>query len=153
AAGGDAHLAARSRRPRPPRRSRAGGERRPEGDRARGRRPRDRAGVRGGGAGLPPAARPRALLAQARRARGGRRLSGPAADGPSRTAAATLSLRPMGQTTEKPRIQGPGSGLGGNWRVIVKNDDHNTFDHVARTLARYIPGVTVALGYDYADRI
>ncbi len=46
----------------------------------------------------------------------------------------------MGQTIEKPRVQGPGSGLGGNWRVIVKNDDHNTFDHVAMTLARYIPG-------------
>ncbi|ADB52606.1 ATP-dependent Clp protease adaptor ClpS [Conexibacter woesei] len=59
----------------------------------------------------------------------------------------------MGQTIEKQRVQGPGSGLGGNWRVIVKNDDHNTFDHVARTLARYIPGVTIAVGYDYADRI
>ncbi len=33
-----------------------------------------------------------------------------------------------------------GSGLGGAWRVIVRNDDHNTFDHVARTLARFIPG-------------
>ena len=49
----------------------------------------------------------------------------------------------MGQTIELPRTQGPGSGLGGAWRVIVRNDDHNTFDHVARTLARYIPGVTV----------
>ena len=26
---------------------------------------------------------------------------------------------------------GPGSGLGGDWRVIVRNDNHNTFDHVA----------------------
>lgn len=59
----------------------------------------------------------------------------------------------MGQTIEKPRVQGPGSGLGGNWRVIVKNDDHNTFDHVAMTLARYIPGVTVPIGYQIADRI
>jgi ATP-dependent Clp protease adaptor protein ClpS len=59
----------------------------------------------------------------------------------------------MGQTIEKPRVQGPGSGLGGNWRVIVKNDDHNTFDHVALTLARYIPGITVPIGYQYADRI
>ncbi|MDO8187154.1 ATP-dependent Clp protease adaptor ClpS [Conexibacter sp. JD483] len=59
----------------------------------------------------------------------------------------------MGQTIEKPRVQGPGSGLGGNWRVIVKNDDHNTFDHVAMTLARYIPGVTVPIGYSIADRI
>lgn len=59
----------------------------------------------------------------------------------------------MGQTIEKPRVQGPGSGLGGNWRVIVKNDDHNTFDHVAMTLARYIPGITPPIGYQYADRI
>ena len=59
----------------------------------------------------------------------------------------------MPQTIETPRVQGPGSGLGGDWRVIVKNDDHNTFDHVAMTLARYIPGITVPVGYEYADRI
>jgi ATP-dependent Clp protease adaptor protein ClpS len=59
----------------------------------------------------------------------------------------------MAQTIEKPRVQGPGSGLGGEWRVIVKNDDHNTFDHVAMTLARYVPGITVPIGYEYADRI
>lgn len=59
----------------------------------------------------------------------------------------------MAQTIEKQRVQGPGSGLGGNWRVIVKNDDHNTFDHVAYTLARFIPGVTVATGYELANRI
>jgi len=59
----------------------------------------------------------------------------------------------MTQTIERPRVQGPGSGLGGHWRVIVKNDDHNTFDHVARTLARYIPGVTVDRGFAFADRI
>jgi ATP-dependent Clp protease adaptor protein ClpS len=35
-------------------------------------------------------------------------------------------------TIEKPRTVGPGSGLGGNWNVIVRNDDHNTFEHVAR---------------------
>lgn len=59
----------------------------------------------------------------------------------------------MAKTIEKPRVQGPGSGLGGEWRVIVKNDDHNTFDHVAMTLARYIPAITVPIGYEYADRI
>jgi ATP-dependent Clp protease adaptor protein ClpS len=59
----------------------------------------------------------------------------------------------MPQTIERPRVQGPGSGLGDHWRVIVRNDDHNTFDHVARTLARYIPGVTVTEGYAFADRI
>ena len=47
------------------------------------------------------------------------------------------------ETLERPRTGGPGSGLGGNWRVIVLNDDHNTFDHVAQTLAAVIPGVTL----------
>ncbi len=59
----------------------------------------------------------------------------------------------MSQTIELPRVQGPGSDLGGHWRVIVRNDDHNTFDHVARTLARFIPGVDMASGYAFADQI
>jgi ATP-dependent Clp protease adaptor protein ClpS len=59
----------------------------------------------------------------------------------------------MSQVTDKPRTGGPGSGLGGAWRVIVLNDDHNTFDHVARTLARVIPGVTIEQGYGIADQI
>jgi ATP-dependent Clp protease adaptor protein ClpS len=59
----------------------------------------------------------------------------------------------MQRTIERPRTAGPGSGLGGAWRVIVLNDDHNTFDHVASTLARHIPGVTVDKGYAIADRI
>lgn len=56
-------------------------------------------------------------------------------------------------TVEKPRASGPGADLGGNWLVIVKNDDHNTFDHVANTLARVIPGVSVERGYRIADEI
>ena len=59
----------------------------------------------------------------------------------------------MTQTIELPRTSGPDSGLGGAWRVIVRNDDHNTFDHVATTLARYIPGVSVDKGYAIADQI
>ncbi len=59
----------------------------------------------------------------------------------------------MSQTIEKPRTSGPGSVLGGNWRVIVRNDDHNTFDHVARTLSRCIPGVSLDKGYSLADTI
>jgi ATP-dependent Clp protease adaptor protein ClpS len=58
-----------------------------------------------------------------------------------------------GQTIEKPRTGGPGDGLGGAWRVIVLNDDHNTFDHVAATLARIIPGVSLDRGYTIADQI
>jgi ATP-dependent Clp protease adaptor protein ClpS len=59
----------------------------------------------------------------------------------------------MTQTIELPRTSGPDSGLGGAWRVIVLNDDHNTFDHVARCLARYIPGVSLSSGYAIADKI
>jgi ATP-dependent Clp protease adaptor protein ClpS len=57
------------------------------------------------------------------------------------------------EVVEVPRVRDPGSGLDDNWRVIVLNDDHNTFDHVAHTLARTIPGVTVAGGYAIADTI
>jgi ATP-dependent Clp protease adaptor protein ClpS len=59
----------------------------------------------------------------------------------------------MGQTIEAPRTSGPGTGLGGDWRVIVCNDDHNTFEHVARTLARFIPGVTLNRGMEIANVI
>ena len=34
--------------------------------------------------------------------------------------------------------------------VIVLNDDHNTFDHVAHTLSSVIPGVSLDRGYRYA---
>ena len=56
-------------------------------------------------------------------------------------------------TVDKPRSSGPGSGLGGNWRVIVLNDNHNTFDGVASALARYIPGITLVKGFAIADQI
>jgi ATP-dependent Clp protease adaptor protein ClpS len=58
-----------------------------------------------------------------------------------------------GETIELPRTGDPETGLGGAWRVIVLNDDHNTFDHVAHTLAKYVPGVSVATGYAIADKI
>jgi ATP-dependent Clp protease adaptor protein ClpS len=57
------------------------------------------------------------------------------------------------ETIERPRTSGPGSGLGGNWRVIVLNDNHNTFDGVASALDRYIPGVTLDKGFAIADQI
>jgi ATP-dependent Clp protease adaptor protein ClpS len=57
------------------------------------------------------------------------------------------------ETIERPRTSGPGSGVGGSWQVIVLNDDHNTFDHVAKTLARVIPGVSMDAGYRFADTI
>ena len=59
----------------------------------------------------------------------------------------------MSETIERPRVAGPGEGLGGAWRVIVLNDDHNTFEGVAQTLARIIPGVSYEQGMAIADRI
>ena len=59
----------------------------------------------------------------------------------------------MSQTIELPRTQGPGPGRDERWRVIVRNDNHNTFDHVAHTLAAFIPGITVDRGFAIADRI
>jgi ATP-dependent Clp protease adaptor protein ClpS len=56
-------------------------------------------------------------------------------------------------TIERPRSAGPDSDLGGNWRVIVRNDNHNTFDHVAQTLARVLPGVSLDAGHRIAEQI
>jgi ATP-dependent Clp protease adaptor protein ClpS len=56
-------------------------------------------------------------------------------------------------TIERPRGAEPGEGLGGAWRVIVLNDNHNTFEGVAAALARHIPGMTLAQGHAVADRI
>ncbi len=57
------------------------------------------------------------------------------------------------ETIERPRSAGPDSGLGGNWHVIVKNDSHNTFEHVASTLSSIIPGVSLDQGHRIADQI
>ena len=46
-----------------------------------------------------------------------------------------------------------GSGLDGAWRVIVLNDDHNTFEGVAFALAQKIPGVDYDRGMALANRI
>jgi ATP-dependent Clp protease adaptor protein ClpS len=46
----------------------------------------------------------------------------------------------MSAVIELPRVDGPGTGTGGAWHVIVQNDDHNTFDSVAEALAFTLPG-------------
>jgi len=56
-------------------------------------------------------------------------------------------------TVERPRGVGPGSDLGGDWRVIVCNDNHNTFDHVAETLTRVLPSVSLEQGHQLAESI
>ncbi len=59
----------------------------------------------------------------------------------------------MSRVVELPRAPDSVQGAGGRWLVIVCNDDHNTFDHVAGTLARHIPGVTLDEGHRIAYRI
>src|SRR5438552_17065438 len=54
---------------------------------------------------------------------------------------------------QQPRRSGPGSDPGRPWLVIVKNDNHNTFDGVAFALARTLPGVTFERGMELANRI
>lgn len=55
-------------------------------------------------------------------------------------------------TRERP-TEGPGGGLDDPWRVIVLNDNHNTFDGVAFALAAVLPGVTFDKGMSFAERI
>jgi ATP-dependent Clp protease adaptor protein ClpS len=57
------------------------------------------------------------------------------------------------ETVSKPRVGRPGSGGGEAWRVIVLNDNHNTFDGVAAALAAVIPGVSYERGLQLANRI
>jgi ATP-dependent Clp protease adaptor protein ClpS len=56
-------------------------------------------------------------------------------------------------TVELPKVRDPGSDLGGEWRVIVLNDDHNTFDGVARALSEVLPGVSYDRGMAMANKI
>ncbi len=49
--------------------------------------------------------------------------------------------------------RGTGSGTGDAWRVIVLNDDHNTFEGVAFALAQTIPGVDYDRGMALANKI
>lgn len=57
------------------------------------------------------------------------------------------------ETIERPVTRGPGSAWGSPWHVIVRNDDHNTFDGVAHMLSRTLPGVTLTDGYGFAEAI
>ena len=62
----------------------------------------------------------------------------------------------MSQTIAPPRERtrrSGGPGLGAAWRVIVLNDNHNTFEGVAFALAQVIPGVDYDRGMAIANRI
>ena len=64
----------------------------------------------------------------------------------------------MTSTLTPPREQvrpddGTGAGTGDAWRVIVLNDNHNTFDGVAAALASTIPSVDFDTGLQLATKI
>jgi ATP-dependent Clp protease adaptor protein ClpS len=61
----------------------------------------------------------------------------------------TSTLTPPKERTRR----GTRSGVGDAWRVIVLNDDHNTFEGVAFALAQTIPGVDYNRGMALANRI
>lgn len=65
------------------------------------------------------------------------------------SALAPGTLTPPRERTSR----GSGSGLGEPWRVVVLNDDHNTFQGVAAALAAVIPGITYERGMALATRI
>ncbi len=57
-------------------------------------------------------------------------------------------------TPPKERLsRGSDSGLGETWRVIVMNDNHNTFEGVAFALAQTVPGVDYDKGMRLANKI
>jgi ATP-dependent Clp protease adaptor protein ClpS len=56
------------------------------------------------------------------------------------------------QTVER-TSRGSGASLGEPWKVIVLNDNHNTFDGVAAALSRVLPGVSFDQGLRIADTI
>ena len=59
----------------------------------------------------------------------------------------------MAPATEERLDTGTGTGLGDAWKVIVLNDDHNTFEGVAAALAAVIPGTSYDRGMELANRI
>jgi ATP-dependent Clp protease adaptor protein ClpS len=56
------------------------------------------------------------------------------------------------QTVEK-IDRGTGSSLGDAWKVIVLNDNHNTFEGVAAALSRVLPSVSYDQGMRMANTI
>ncbi|HXF97267.1 MAG TPA: ATP-dependent Clp protease adaptor ClpS [Gaiellaceae bacterium] len=63
-------------------------------------------------------------------------------------------MSPVTLTRPRERTsRGGGTGLGRPWRVIVLNDDHNTFQGVAHALSTVLPGVSYERGLELANRI
>jgi ATP-dependent Clp protease adaptor protein ClpS len=63
-----------------------------------------------------------------------------------------MTIAPSSPTKERP-VRDRGGNTGDGWRVIVLNDNHNTFDGVAFALASVLPGVSFDQGLSFANRI
>jgi ATP-dependent Clp protease adaptor protein ClpS len=59
----------------------------------------------------------------------------------------------MPPATEELLERRTGSGVGDAWKVIVLNDDHNTFDGVAAALAAVLPATSFDRGLELAGQI
>jgi ATP-dependent Clp protease adaptor protein ClpS len=64
-----------------------------------------------------------------------------------------MTIAPATPTRTRPRTDDSAGDVGDAWRVIVLNDDHNTFDGVAFALANVLPGVSFDQGMAMATRI
>jgi ATP-dependent Clp protease adaptor protein ClpS len=63
-------------------------------------------------------------------------------------------VSPRTLTPPRERIsRGTGTGVGKPWRVVVRNDDHNTFQGVAFALSSVLPEVDYERGMTLANRI
>jgi ATP-dependent Clp protease adaptor protein ClpS len=62
---------------------------------------------------------------------------------------AASTITPPRERTSK----GGGTGLGRPWHVIVRNDNHNTFQGVAFALSSVLPGVSYDGGMALANKI
>ncbi|WAL62921.1 ATP-dependent Clp protease adapter ClpS [Thermocoleostomius sinensis A174] len=60
------------------------------------------------------------------------------------TTSPTIAPEKSSQTVQKPYP---------NYKVIVLNDDFNTFQHVANSLMKYIPGMTSDRAWDLTNQV
>ena len=63
-----------------------------------------------------------------------------------------MTVAPATPTKERP-TRDTGGRTGDAWRVIVLNDNHNTFEGVAFALSAVLPGVSYDQGMTLANRI
>lgn len=63
---------------------------------------------------------------------------------PKATVSPAIAPGRQSQVTQKPYP---------NYKVIVLNDDFNTFDHVANCLMKYIPGITSDSAWELTNQV